>query len=167
MKQNLFLIVLILFLYPAASQQEPQIPISRAKIDHEAFAESVPFILNLGESYTINVPVTNTGNNSGIYEVLLIYNMDYLFFNEVLISKELKKDESGIFEFHGTPHKPFRGDQKIEARLYLMEGKKVTLLDTASDSVFLLQEKKISFENILLLGLISLGLIIAVNKYSR
>ena len=165
MKRNLFLIVIILFSY--ASQQELQIPLFPGKIDHEAFAGSVPFIMNLGESYAIKVPVTNTGNDSGIYEVLLIYNMEYFFFNEILISKELKKDESSIFEFHGTPHKPLRGEQKIDARLYLMEGKNATLLDTASDSVFLLQEKTISFENILLLGLFSLCLIIVFNKYLR
>ena len=166
MRRNLFIIAVILFSCAvAASQQNIQTLGNQGKIDHEAFAKSVPFIMNLGEGYTIKVPVTNTGSDSRVFGVLMMYNMDYLFFNETLISKELKKDESHIFEFRVTPHKSFSGEQKIEARLYLLEGKKATLLDADSDSVFLLQEKTISFEIIILLGIISLGLIIAFNKY--
>ena len=160
----LFFIAIILIIFTASA--ENNILTDRSgKIDDTAFTESVPSIMDIGKGYTITVPVTNTGNETADFGVLLIYDWEYFYFNETFIIKKLKIKESGSFEFTGTPHKPYTGNQKIIARLYGMEGENYKELDEVSDSVVLLREKTISFESLMLPGMILFVLIITFRRY--
>ncbi len=126
------------------------------EIDHHIFESSVPSQMRVGESYTVKVFVRNTGETTSTFRIILTsYEAKLaskIFSGGMFPTQEfiypsydssiivLKGGESRRVEFNIVPIKPYIGDFKVAAELYMVRSKQflpgdLVLLDNTSKNI--------------------------------
>ncbi len=113
----------------------------QGEIDSDIFERSIPAHMTVGKSYTVQVPVKNTGESPADFIVLLITPGEFIY-PQYPAEKEvhLERQEVKKVKFPITPIKPNAGELKITVRLFVISSTQPFIpfkeLDSASKSVY-------------------------------
>jgi len=147
----MFAALLVFVLATKAVNSEPPLdgqtrrtsePIAVGEIDYEIFSRSVPKRMTVGETYTILLVVTNTGNITADFLVYLYFpfqtSIKYFYSLDWIRSFTLRPGESHRAEFYVTPVDDHIGPLVFVGKLYSLLPDRVVikLVDNASATVY-------------------------------